>query len=154
MHSLTDVIAPAALQASPLRRVDGFIDLTHADDDITIYGLECKKTGRFYVGQTEDITARVKGHANKPPSMLAKDLDPFVKIKGGQTRVQWFRDQVVVHVLGTAAKGRAAHDMEGHFIKEKGGTYNIVKMGAPGKCRQGYAIMASKKRARAAMRRM
>lgn len=105
-------------------------------DSVTVYGLECKATGGFYVGQAEDMKKRLQGHASKPPTMLAKDLVPFDK-RVGKTRLQWLTDQVVVHVLGMAEKGRKAHAMEKKYIKEKGGKRGGTRKVQAGICYHG-----------------
>ena len=55
--------------------------------------------------------------------------------------------QVKVHVEATGMwSSRKASYEEAHYIAKHPGGYNVIKKGAPGKCRQGYAIMATKRR--------
>ena len=110
---------------------------------VTIYGIVCIASGRSYVGQAKNLGDRIKGHAAKPPMGMLPDLQPYVK-GGGQTREQWFRSQVEIRVLASGAWSKmAASREEARFIAMQPTGYNKVKLGSPGKCRQGFAIMAS-----------
>ena len=112
----------------------------------TIYRLECSSTGRSYVGASEHIEDRLARHYGHPPPALLRDLTPYEKGKG-RSRKQWFLDQVKVHIEATGMwTSREASRQEKHFIQLHPTGYNIIKSGAPGKCKQGYAIMASIRR--------
>ena len=109
-----------------------------------VYGLMCKATGKWYVGQSADPARRFKEHARKPPRLMAADIDPGVE----------FRDQVEMQVLAEAATRDEADALEQHFTAQKQsrqhlGGYNVL-YGSPAKTRQYYAIQASKKKRRAA----
>ena len=115
-----------------------------------IYRLECIKSGRSYVGASEHIEERLKTHYGKPPKGLLEDM---VAWQGNsvekRTRKEWFCSQVRVHIEATGmwSKIEASHQ-EGAYIALHPRAYNVIKSGAPGKCRQGYAIMASRRKSK------
>lgn len=128
------------------------LDLSISSDDdatlpVTIYKIMCIETGRSYVGQTEDLEARIKSHAQKPPSKMGKDLHAWGTVEGGAgTKLQWFSRQVKVSVLGRAARGARACAKEKAEIANHVPGYNIVLGGAPSRTKQGNAIIASRKK--------
>ena len=99
------------------------------------------------MGASEDVDKRLQQHYSGPPERLRRDM---VKWKGklaeGRTRKEWFLSQVKVHLESTGMwTSWEASRQEGRFIARHPNNYNIIKSGTPAKCRQGFAIMASRR---------
>ena len=70
------------------------------------------------------------------PDLVIKDRDAKM------TRKKWFLNQVTVHVEATGMwSDRQASRMEAQHIGLHPNGYNHIKMGAPGKCSQGFAVV-------------